>query len=78
MHQEKKSSNDNTNEPQTARASNKNNNDVLSEKNNYILFHVSFQSTGGTNISSANGLSYVVVCLGKKEGWEDSKEEMGD
>ena len=31
----------------------------MTDKKNYVLCHVSFQSTGGTNISTANALSLV-------------------
>ncbi len=30
--------------------------DTVNEKKNYNLYHVSFQSTGGTNISTVNAL----------------------
>ena len=33
--------------------------DTVNEKKDYILCHVSFQSTGGTNISTVNALSSV-------------------
>jgi hypothetical protein len=38
------------------------------EKNDYVLCHVSFQSTGGTNISSVNALSSVELYV-----WERRK-----
>ena len=54
--------------PQTARASDENNNDVLLEKNDNVLCLVSFQSTGVTNISSVNALSSVELYV-----WERRK-----
>ncbi len=41
--------------------------DTVTEKKDYILYHVPFQSTGGTNISTVNALllvdsSYVRDC----------------
>jgi hypothetical protein len=33
--------------------------DRVTDKKDYVLFHVSFQSTGGTNISMVNALSLV-------------------
>ncbi len=35
------------------------NSDTVNDKKDYVLFHVSFQSTGGTNISTVNALSSV-------------------
>jgi hypothetical protein len=67
-HPEKNSPNDNVNKPQTARASKKNNNDVLLEKNDYVLCHVSFHSTGVMNISSVNAFSSVELYA-----WERKK-----
>jgi hypothetical protein len=33
--------------------------DTVNDKKDYVLCHVSFQSTGGTNISTVNALSLV-------------------
>ncbi len=33
--------------------------DTINDKKDYVLCHVSFQSTGGTNISTVNALSLV-------------------
>jgi hypothetical protein len=35
----------------------------VTDKKDYVLCHVSFQSTGGTNISMVNALSLVDLCL---------------
>ncbi len=39
--------------------------DTVTEKRDYILCHVSFQSTGGTNISTVNALSSVDLYVRK-------------
>ena len=36
---------------------------VENEKKNYVVCHVSFQSTGGTNITSVNALSNAELCV---------------
>ncbi len=40
--------------------------DTVTEKKDYILCHVSFQSTGRTNTSTVNALSLVDLCVGKR------------
>ncbi len=35
----------------------------MTDKKDYVLCHVSFQSTGGTNISTVNALSSVDLCV---------------
>ncbi len=35
--------------------------DTVNDKKDYVLCHVSFQSTGGTNISTVNALSLVIL-----------------
>jgi hypothetical protein len=37
--------------------------DTVNDKKDYILCHTSFQSTGGTNISTVNALSLVILCV---------------
>ncbi len=53
----KKASNDDDNVPGTSLSTKKDNEPVADEKKDYVICHVSFQSTGGTNITSVNALS---------------------
>jgi hypothetical protein len=48
------------------------------DKNDYVLCHVSFQSTGGTNISTVNALLSVdlYVC-DRSKGWGQQKRTWG-
>jgi hypothetical protein len=55
----KKASNDDDNVPVTRASTKKDNELVADEKKDYVICHVSFQSTGGTNITSVNALSLV-------------------
>jgi hypothetical protein len=52
--------------------------DTVTEKNNYVLYHVSFQSTGGINISTVNALSLVdsYVCE-RNKGRRSQKRTWG-
>jgi hypothetical protein len=52
-------SNDDDNVQGTRVSTKKDNEPVADEKKNYVIYHVSFQSTGGTNITSVNALSSV-------------------
>ncbi len=55
----KKASNDNDVVQGTRASTNKDNELVADEKKDFVICHVSFQSTGGTNITSVNALSLV-------------------
>ncbi len=55
----KKVSNDDDDVPGTSVSTKKDNEPVADEKKDYVICHVSFQSTGGTNITSVNALSLV-------------------
>jgi hypothetical protein len=55
----KKASNDDANVPGTSTSTKKDNEPVADKKKDYVICHVSFQSTGGTNITSVNALSLV-------------------
>jgi hypothetical protein len=51
------------------------------DKKDYVLCHVSFQSTRGTNISTVNALFLVDFCLrdhSKGRGQQTAEENMGD
>ncbi len=55
----KKASNDEDNVQGTRALTQKDNELVADKKKDYVICHVSFQSTGGTNITSVNSLSLV-------------------
>jgi hypothetical protein len=55
----KKASNDDDNVQWTKASTKKDNEPVADKKKDYVICHVSFQSTGGTNITSVNALSSV-------------------
>ncbi len=55
----KKASNDDDNVQGTRALTKKDNEPVADKKKNYVICHVSFQSTGGTNITTVNALSSV-------------------
>ncbi len=50
----KKASNDDDDVPGPSVSTKKDNEPVADEKKDYVICHVSFQSTGGTNITSVN------------------------
>ncbi len=53
----KKASNDDGDVQWTRASTKKDNEPVADEKKDYVICHVSLQSTGGTNITSVNALS---------------------
>ncbi len=55
----KKASNDDDNVQGTRASTKKDNEPVADEKIDYVICHVSFQPTGGTNIMPVNALSLV-------------------
>ncbi len=55
----KKASNDDDNVQGTRGSTKKDNELVADKKKDYVICHVSFQSTGGTNTTSVNALSLV-------------------
>ncbi len=48
------------------------------EKKDYVICHISFQSTGGTNITSVNAFSYVELYVHERnKGKENQKRTWG-
>ncbi len=62
----KKASNDKDNVQGTRASTKKENEPVADKKKDYVICHVSFQSTGGTNIMSGNALSSVELYVHEK------------
>ncbi len=80
----KKASNDDD-DVQGTRASSKKDNELVADKKKYyVICHVSFQSTGGTNITSVNALSLVELYVheqnkgsgNQKRTWEIEMNEV--
>ena len=56
----------------------KDNEPVADKKKDYVIFHVSFKSTGGTNITSVNALSLVELYVREqKKGRGNQKKTSG-
>ncbi len=51
---------------------------VEKEKKDYVFCHVSFQSTGGTNIKSVNALSNVELCVRERNKGREKQKDLGD
>jgi hypothetical protein len=62
----KKASNDDDNVKGTGASTNKDNEPVADKKKDYVICHVSFQSIGGTNITSVNALYLVELHVRKQ------------
>jgi hypothetical protein len=62
----KKASNDEDNVQGTKALTQIDNEPVADEKKDYVICHVSFQSTGGTNITSVNALSLVELYVSQQ------------
>jgi hypothetical protein len=52
--------------------------DTVTNKMDYVLCHVSFQSTGGTNISTVNALLLVASYVVNTIGQGTTEKNMGD
>jgi hypothetical protein len=70
----KKASTDDVDIQGTRALTKKDNEPVADEKKDYVICHVSFQSTGGTNITSVNALSLVELYVrGQNKGRGNQK-----
>ncbi len=74
----KKASNDDDYDQRTRALTKKDNELVADEKKDYVICHVSFQSTDGTNITSVNALSLVELYVREQnKGWGNHKKTWG-